>query len=70
MALLGLTDSGLRSVVLLPLCYRDPAGEWLLPMGKVRKFQANTVTEMSSIPHDALSPTLTEFMKSCHFLES
>lgn len=35
--ILGLKARGLRSVVLLPLGYRDPTGDWLLPMGKVRK---------------------------------
>jgi len=36
-AILGLKERGLRSVVLLPLGYRDPTGDWLLPMKKVRK---------------------------------
>lgn len=35
--ILGLKERGLRSVVLLPLGYRDPTGDWLLPMKKVRK---------------------------------
>ena len=35
--ILGLKARGLRSVVLLPLGYRDPTGDWLLPMAKVRK---------------------------------
>jgi nitroreductase/dihydropteridine reductase len=35
--ILDLKARGLRSVVLLPLGYRDPTGDWLLPMGKVRK---------------------------------
>ena len=38
--ILGLADRGLRSVVLLPLGYRDDAGDWLLPMKKVRKSRA------------------------------
>jgi nitroreductase len=42
--ILGLTDRGLRSVVLLPLGYRDPTGDWLLPMGKVRKSRDAMVT--------------------------
>jgi nitroreductase/dihydropteridine reductase len=37
-AILGLKERGLRSVVLMPLGYRDEAGDWLLPMGKVRKW--------------------------------
>lgn len=35
--ILGLTERGLRSVVLLPLGYRDETGDWLLTMKKVRK---------------------------------
>ncbi|UWR27516.1 NAD(P)H-dependent oxidoreductase [Sulfitobacter sp. S223] len=35
--ILGLKERGLRSVVLLPLGYRDPENDWLLPMKKVRK---------------------------------
>lgn len=40
--ILGLKERGLRSVVLMPLGYRDAEGDWLLSMGKVRK------------PHDAI----------------
>jgi len=42
--ILGLKERGLRSVVLLPLGYRDPTGDWLLPMGKVRKSRESMVT--------------------------
>jgi nitroreductase len=35
--ILDLKARGLRSVVLLPLGYRDTSGDWLLPMKKVRK---------------------------------
>lgn len=35
--ILGLKARGLRSVVLLPLGYRDSSADWLLPMKKVRK---------------------------------
>lgn len=42
--ILGLKARGLRSVVLLPLGYRDPTGDWLLPMGKVRKPLESIVT--------------------------
>lgn len=35
--ILGLSTRGLRSVVLLPLGYRDSTSDWLLPMKKVRK---------------------------------
>ncbi len=42
--ILGLRAKGLRSVVLLPLGYRDPSGDWLLPMPKVRKSLDQMVT--------------------------
>ena len=35
--ILGLNERGLRSVVLLALGHRNPDGDWLLPMPKVRK---------------------------------
>lgn len=44
--ILDLNARGLRSVVLLPLGYRDPTGDWLLPMGKVRKPLAAMVTHV------------------------
>jgi nitroreductase/dihydropteridine reductase len=44
--ILGLKERGLRSVVLLPLGYRDEANDWLLPMGKVRKSRDTIVTEV------------------------
>lgn len=44
--ILGLRERGLRSVVLLPLGYRDPTGDWLLPMGKVRKSRETMVTHV------------------------
>lgn len=44
--ILGLRERGLRSVVLLPLGYRDPTGDWLLPMAKVRKSQDTLVTHV------------------------
>lgn len=44
--ILGLKERGLRSVVLLPLGYRDPTGDWLLPMGKVRKSRETMVTHI------------------------
>jgi nitroreductase len=44
--ILGLDKRGLRSVVLLPLGYRDATGDWLLPMGKVRKSRDTLVTHM------------------------
>jgi nitroreductase len=45
--ILGLGERGLRSVVLLPLGYRDPTGDWLLPMAKVRKSREAMVTEVN-----------------------
>ncbi len=45
-AILGLPEKGLRSVVLLPLGHRDPAGDWLLPMAKVRKTREALVTRV------------------------
>jgi nitroreductase len=44
--ILGLKERGLRSVVLLPLGYRDPTGDWLLPMKKVRKSVDTIVTHV------------------------
>jgi nitroreductase len=44
--ILGLKERGLRSVVLLPLGYRDPAADWLLPMKKVRKSAATMITQV------------------------
>ncbi|SMX36729.1 NAD(P)H-dependent oxidoreductase [Octadecabacter ascidiaceicola] len=46
-AILGLKERGLRSVVLMPLGYRDPAGDWLLPMDKVRKSHDAIITEVN-----------------------
>jgi nitroreductase len=45
--ILGLKERGLRSVVLMPMGYRDTSGDWLLPMGKVRKSRDTIVTEVN-----------------------
>lgn len=45
--ILGLKKHGLRSVVLMPLGYRDEAGDWLLPMSKVRKSRETIITEVN-----------------------
>ena len=45
--ILGLKDKGLRSVVLLPLGYRQDDADWLLPMKKVRKAKETLVTEIA-----------------------
>ncbi|MEH6345953.1 MAG: NAD(P)H-dependent oxidoreductase [Bermanella sp.] len=42
--ILGLKERGLRSVVILPLGYRDASADWLLPMKKVRKSHEDIVT--------------------------
>ena len=44
--ILSLKARGLRSVVLLPLGYRDPTGDWLLNMPKVRKSRGTMVTQI------------------------
>lgn len=46
-AILGLRERGLRSVVLMPLGYRDSDGDWLLPMAKVRKSRDVMVTQLT-----------------------
>jgi nitroreductase len=46
-AILGLKERRLRSVVLMPLGYRDESGDWLLPMGKVRKSRDTIVREVN-----------------------
>ncbi len=45
--ILGLREKGLRSVVLLPLGYRQEDADWLLPMKKVRKSKETFVTEIA-----------------------
>lgn len=45
--ILGLRERGLRSVVLMPLGYRDNDGDWLLPMAKVRKPLTSMVTHLA-----------------------
>jgi len=45
-AILGLKERGLRSLVLMPLGYRDASGDWLLPMKKVRKSVDTIVTHV------------------------
>jgi nitroreductase len=46
-AILDLRQRGLRSVVLLPLGYREEGADWLLTMPKVRKSRDAIVTEIS-----------------------
>lgn len=45
--ILGLRARGLRSVVLLPLGYRDASADWLVSMPKVRKSRDTIVTEIN-----------------------
>ncbi|HBR41628.1 MAG TPA: NAD(P)H-dependent oxidoreductase, partial [Sulfitobacter pontiacus] len=44
--ILGLKERGLRSVILLPLGYRDAESDWLAPMKKVRKSADTLVTHI------------------------
>lgn len=44
--LLGLNEQGLKSVLILPLGYRDEAGDWLVNLKKVRTPQDEFITEI------------------------
>jgi nitroreductase/dihydropteridine reductase len=44
--LLGLEEQGLKSVLLLPLGYRDEANDWLVNMKKVRTPKEDFITEI------------------------
>lgn len=44
--ILGLTARGLKSVTILPLGYRDEAGDWLANLKKVRKSKSDFITEV------------------------
>jgi nitroreductase len=44
--ILGLRARGLRSVVILPLGYRQPDGDWLVNLDKVRRPRTDFVTEV------------------------
>ena len=44
--ILGLPAKHLRSVILLPLGYRQPDGDWLVNLKKVRRSRADFVTEI------------------------
>jgi nitroreductase len=45
--ILGLAERHLRSVLVLPLGYRDEAGDWLVHMKKVRRPREDFVIEMA-----------------------
>ena len=44
--ILGLRARGLRSVVILPLGYRQPEGDWLVKLAKVRRPNEQFITEV------------------------
>ena len=44
--ILGLKERNLRSVVILPLGYRQPEGDWLVNLKKVRRPREKFVTEL------------------------
>jgi nitroreductase len=43
---LGLGERHLRSVVMMPIGYRAPVGDWLVDLKKVRRSRENLVTEI------------------------
>lgn len=45
-ALLGLREKGLRSIILLPLGYRDAENDWLIDMPKARKAKSILIKEI------------------------
>jgi nitroreductase len=45
--ILGLNARGLRSVVIMPLGYRDEANDWLVNLKKVRRANAHFITEVN-----------------------
>jgi len=45
--ILGLGARGLRSVVILPLGYREEANDWLVSLKKVRRASASFITEVN-----------------------
>ena len=44
--ILGLREKGLRSVILLPLGYREAENDWLVNLKKVRRSKENFITEI------------------------
>ena len=44
--LLGLAEKGLKSVVILPLGYRDTSGDWLVNLKKYRTPKEEFITEI------------------------
>ncbi|MFT6529548.1 MAG: nitroreductase [Psychrosphaera sp.] len=46
-AILGLKERGLKSVILLPLGYREAEGDWLVNLEKVRRSTQDFITEIN-----------------------
>jgi len=44
---LNLQEKGLKSVLLLPLGYRDPSNDWLVNLTKIRKPKEDFITEIN-----------------------
>ena len=44
--LLGFREKGLKSVVILPLGYRDTSGDWLVNLKKYRTPKEDFITEL------------------------
>ena len=44
--LLGLAEKGLKSIVILPLGYRDTSGDWLVNLKKYRTPKEEFITEI------------------------
>lgn len=45
--ILNLKEKGLRSVLLLPIGYRDTENDWLVNLTKVRKSKEDFITELN-----------------------
>ncbi|MQA41111.1 NAD(P)H-dependent oxidoreductase [Rugamonas aquatica] len=45
--ILSLKERNLRSVVILPIGYRQPEGDWLVNLKKVRRSRENLITEIA-----------------------
>lgn len=45
--ILSLKERNLRSVVILPIGYRQPEGDWLVNLKKVRRSRENLITELA-----------------------
>jgi nitroreductase len=45
--ILNLKEKGLKSVLLLPIGYRDSSNDWLVNLTKVRKPKEDFITEVN-----------------------